>query len=78
MLAGKLVIVPLGVDVPALARRLAAGGATVLLVAGDAEAEEAGRVAADLEAGPGRGAVFVTAGGDFEPLVEYVEELFRT
>jgi NAD(P)-dependent dehydrogenase (short-subunit alcohol dehydrogenase family) len=78
MLAGKLVIVPLGVDVPALARRLAASGATVLLVAGQAEADEAGRLAADLAAGPGRAAVFLTVDNDLDPLVEYVEELFRT
>lgn len=78
MLAGKLVIVPLGVDVPVLARRLAASGATVLLVTGEAEAEEGGRLAADLAPGPGRAAVFVTVGNDLDPLVEYVEELFRT
>lgn len=79
MLAGKVVIVPLGVDVPALARRLAAGGATVLLVAGEAEAEGAGRLASAIEAGgAGRPALFVTAGGDLDPLVEFVDELFRT
>jgi hypothetical protein len=56
MLTGKVVIVPLGVDGHALARRLAA----------------------ELEAGGGRPAVFVTAGpDDAGALVEYVEELFR-
>lgn len=78
MLTGKVVIVPLGVDGPALARRLAAGGATVLLVAGEAEAEGAGRLASEL---PGRSGVFVATdadGDDVDPLVEFVEELFRT
>ena len=78
MLNGKVVIVPLGVDGPALARRLAAGGATVLLVAGEAEAEEAGRLAAELGQA-GRTAVFLAGPrDDLDPLVEYVEELFRT
>jgi hypothetical protein len=49
-----------------------------VLVAGEGEAEEAGRLAAELEAGGGRPAVFVTAGpDDAGALVEYVEELFR-
>jgi len=91
MLNGKVVIVPLGVDGPALARRLAAGGATVLVVAGEAEAEGAGRLAAEIEAaGAGGGgpaglrgqnavAVFVAGPGDgLDPLVDYVAELFRT
>lgn len=84
VLSGKVVLVPLGMDGSALARRLAAGGATVLLVAGEAEAERAGRVAAELKAaaggGSGRVSVFVDgpAGDDLDPLVEYVEELFRT
>ncbi|MFP5318251.1 MAG: hypothetical protein ACLGI2_08145 [Acidimicrobiia bacterium] len=77
MLDGKVVIVPLGVDGLALARRLAEGGATVLVVAGEAEAEEAGRLAAEIQ-GAGRAAVFLTRpGDDVDPLVEYVEELFR-
>lgn len=80
MLAGKVVIVPIGIEGAAVARRMAAGGATVVLLAGEAEADEVGRLAADIERAPGGGrpAVFVAAGDDLDPLVDYVEELFRT
>lgn len=48
---------------PAVARRLAAEGATVVLVATGPEAAEAGRLAAEIEAaGSGRPAVFVGDG----------------
>jgi len=72
-LAGAVAIV--SVDTPELARRLAADGATVVLVG--AATEQAGSLAAELEGGPGRVAVFDgDAGGDADALVEFVAELF--
>ncbi|MEA2717699.1 MAG: hypothetical protein QOI99_2016 [Actinomycetota bacterium] len=57
-LGGRVAIV--GLDQPALARRLAAEGATVVLVGGDADA--AGVVLAEIEAaGGGRAAFFSLA-----------------
>jgi len=72
-LAGAVAIV--SVDTPDLARRLAADGATVVLVG--AVTDRAGSLVADIEGRPGRVAVF---GGDPEAdadaLVEFVAELF--
>ena len=74
-LQGRVVVVPVG-DPEAVARRLAAEGATVVLVGDGAEA---GLVAAEVERsavpGPGRPAVF--AGDDLDGLVEFLAELFR-
>ena len=64
------------VDAPELARRLAADGATVVLV-GEAT-ERAGALVAELEAG-GAGRVAVFAGDpdvEAEALAEFVAELF--
>ena len=55
-LVGRLVIV--GLDQPAVARRLAAEGATVVLVGPDSEAAGALLAEIELEAGPGRAAFF--------------------
>ncbi len=75
-LAGKVVVVPLEVDAAELARALGAAGATVVVVAGPAAGERAGAVAADLEAGPGRPAVFTVASGDeLGPVADYLGEL---
>ncbi len=67
-----------GTDPLAVARSLAAGGATVV-VAGP-PSEEVGRLLAVIEdAGGGRGAHFATSGEqDGEALVEFVAEQFRT
>jgi NAD(P)-dependent dehydrogenase (short-subunit alcohol dehydrogenase family) len=78
-LAGKVVIVPVDwVGAPGLATRMAAGGATVVLVGPDGEA--AGRLAAALEAhGAGRPAVFLSDGSPegLDALAAFVSELFR-
>jgi NAD(P)-dependent dehydrogenase (short-subunit alcohol dehydrogenase family) len=72
-MAGTVAVV--AVDAPEFARRLAAEGATVVLV-GDA-AGEAGRLVAELEGGPGRVAVFTgDATADGDALAEFVAELF--
>jgi len=69
---------------PELARRLAAEGATVIVVGSDAaEAAEAGRWVAELAsdgAGGGRAAVYCAAGdaeADVDALVELAAELSR-
>jgi NAD(P)-dependent dehydrogenase (short-subunit alcohol dehydrogenase family) len=79
-LSGKVVVVPVEWSgARGLAARLAADGATVVLVGPDADA--AGRLAGELEAagGPGRPAVFVTDGSDasIDALAAFVSELFR-
>jgi len=80
-LAGKVVIVPVEwAGAAGLASRMAAAGATVVLVGPDGEA--AGRLAATLEAegtGRGRPAVFVTDGSTegLDALAAFVSELFR-
>lgn len=76
----RVVVVPVEwAGAAALATRLAAAGATVVLVGPDAEA--AGRLAAQLEAtpGPGRPAVFVSDGSEasVDALAAFVSELFR-
>ncbi len=78
-LAGKVVIVPVEwAGAAGLATRMAAAGATVVLVGPDGEA--AGRMAATLEAGgSGRPAVFVTDDSTegLDALAAFVSELFR-
>ena len=76
-LSGKVVVVPVHwAGAEALARRMAAGGATVVLVGADADA--AGRLAAGLGP-PGRAAVFVADGsaGSLDALATFVSEMFR-
>lgn len=79
-LRGKVAVV--AVDQDDLARRLAAAGATVVLVGGDGD--RAGAVLAAIEAeGTGRGAWFATGPGgpsaaDADALVEFVAEQFRS
>ncbi len=79
-LAGKVVVVPVEWAAAAgLATRMAAAGATVVLVGPDGEA--GGRLAASLEAeGSGRPAVFVTDGTpeSFDALANFLSELFRS
>ena len=75
-LAGRVVVVP--VDWAGLATRMAAQGATVVLVGPDAGA--LGRLAASIEAaGAGRPAIFVADGSDdgLDALAAFVSELFR-
>ena len=78
-LSGKVVVVPVEwAGSSGLASRLAAQGATVVVVGRDGDA--AGRLAADLEAGgAGRPAVFVTDGStdSLDALAAFVSELFR-
>ncbi len=78
-LSGKVVVVPVEWAGGArLATRMAAEGATVVLVGTDGDA--AGRLAADLEAGgAGRPAVFVTDGTQesLDALASFLSELFR-
>jgi NAD(P)-dependent dehydrogenase (short-subunit alcohol dehydrogenase family) len=78
-LAGKVVVVPVDwAGARGLATRMAAGGATVVLVGPDGAA--AGRMAASLEAGGrGRPAVFVCDGSPegLDELAAFVSELFR-
>ena len=71
-LAGAVAIV--AVDAPDLARRLAGEGATVVLAGGG---EQAGRLVAELEAGPGRVAVFHGEVSDVDALAEFVAEEFN-
>lgn len=77
--AGKVVVVPVEwAGATELATRMAAGGATVVLVGPDGEA--AGRLAASLEAGgAGRPAVFVSDGSadSLDALAGFLSELFR-
>lgn len=76
-LSGKVVVVPVDwAGAEELARRMAAGGATVVLVGPDAEA--AGRLAATLGP-PGRPAVFVADGSaeSLDALAAFVAEMFR-
>lgn len=79
-LAGKVAIVPVDALYGGLVTRLAAEGATVVLVAPSGEGrEEAGRLASDIQSGGGRAAVFVLdpADGDsLDALVDFVAELF--
>ena len=78
-LAGRVIVV--GCELPAVARRLAGAGATVVLVGDDAEA--AGTVLAAVEAdGTGRAAFFRTSAplpeeDDLAALAELVDELSR-
>ena len=75
-LAGKVVVVP--VELAELATRMAAGGATVVLVGPDAGA--LGRVAGEIEAaGAGRPAVFVSDGTaeSLDALAAFLSEMFR-
>ena len=75
-LAGKVVVVP--VELAGLATRMAAKGATVVLVGSDGDA--LGRLAAAIEgAGAGRPAVFVGDGSaeSLDALAAFVSELFR-
>jgi hypothetical protein len=75
-LAGKVVVVP--VELADLATRMAAKGATVVLVGADAGA--LGRLAATIEAaGAGRPAVFVTdrSEASLDALAAFLSELFR-
>ena len=75
-LTGKVVVVP--VELADLASRMAAKGATVVLVGPDGEA--LGRLAATIEgAGAGRPAVFVTdrSGRSLDALAAFLSELFR-
>ena len=65
-------VIPLGAPSAGdVARRLSGDGFTVVLVADEATAGEAGRLAAELP-GPGRAAVYVGLDG----LAESVRELF--
>ncbi len=79
-LAGRVVVVPVDwAGAEGLATRLAAGGATVVLLGPDAAA--AGELAGKLEGhGAGRPAVFLTDGSpaSLEALASFVSELFPT
>lgn len=75
-LAGKVVVVP--VELAPLATRMAALGATVVLVGPDAGA--LGHLAGEIEAGgAGRPAVFIAGGPgeSLDALAAFVSELFR-
>ena len=78
-LAGRVIVV--GCELPAVARRLAAAGATVVVVGDDAEA--AGAVLAAIEEdGVGRAALFRTSApvpddDELAALAELVDELSR-
>ena len=75
-LAGKVVVVP--VELAELATRMAARGATVVLVGPDAGA--LGRLAGEIEAaGAGRPAVFVSDGTapSHDALAAFLSEMFR-
>ncbi|MGH9226755.1 MAG: hypothetical protein ACRD2W_23875 [Acidimicrobiales bacterium] len=77
-LEGKVAVVPVGEVAAAVARRLAAEGAIVVLVAGDAESARAGALAAEIQqGGSGRPAVFACDDADLDGLVEFLTELFR-
>jgi NAD(P)-dependent dehydrogenase (short-subunit alcohol dehydrogenase family) len=70
-LGGKVVV--LMAEGEALAKKLVAEGATVVLTG--PPAEDVGALLAELEGGPGRVAYF-PAGDDADALVEFVAELF--
>jgi NAD(P)-dependent dehydrogenase (short-subunit alcohol dehydrogenase family) len=75
-LAGKVVVMP--AEMAEVAMRMAARGATVVLVGADAGA--LGRLAGEIEAaGAGRPAVFVSDGSaeSIDALAAYLSELFR-
>ena len=75
-LAGKVVVVP--AELAELASRMAARGATVVLVGPDAGA--LGRLAGEIEAaGAGRPAVFVSDGTaeGHDALADFLSEMFR-
>jgi NAD(P)-dependent dehydrogenase (short-subunit alcohol dehydrogenase family) len=75
-LAGKVVVVP--VELADLATRMAARGATVVLVGTDAGA--LGRLAGEVEAaGAGRPAVFLSDGTaeSLDALAAFLSEMFR-
>ena len=75
-LAGKVVVVP--VELAELATRMAAHGATVVLVGPDAGA--LGHLAGDIEAaGAGRPAVFLSDGTaeSHDALAAFLSEMFR-
>lgn len=75
-LAGKVVVVP--VELADLARRMAALGATVVVVGPDGDVS--GRLAGEIEAaGAGRPAVFVCDGsaGSLDALAAFLSEMFR-
>ncbi len=78
-LQGKVAVV--AVEQDDLVRRLAAAGATVVLVGDDGD--RAGRLLAEIQAdGCGRGAYFATGTGagsasQVDALVEFVTEQFR-
>jgi len=75
-LAGKVVVVP--VELAELAIRMAARGATVVLIGPDAGA--LGHLAGDIEAGgAGRPAVFVSDGTpeSLDALAAFLSEMFR-
>lgn len=80
LLHGKVAVV--AVEQDELARRLAAAGATVVLVGSDGD--RAGRVLAAIEAeASGRGAYFATGSGggsaaEADALVAFVAEQFRS
>ncbi len=79
-LANKVVVLPVGLSpaqTTAVARRLAAEGAAVVLVASE-ETAETGRLATELA--PARTAVYLLTGDDgaaLDSLVELLAELFR-
>lgn len=76
-LTGKVVVVP--VELAELATRMAALGATVVLVGPDAA--PLGRLAGEIEAaGAGRPAVFVSEGSaaSLDALAGFLSELFRS
>ena len=79
-LLGKVVVVPVEwAGAESLATRMAAEGATVVLVAVDGEA--AGRLAAKLESsGAGRPAIFLADGSaeSLDTLAAFLSELFRS
>jgi NAD(P)-dependent dehydrogenase (short-subunit alcohol dehydrogenase family) len=75
-LSGKVVVVPM--ELAGLATRMAARGATVVLVGPDAGA--LGELAGEIEAaGAGRPAVFVSDGSDgsLDALAAFLSEMFR-
>ena len=75
-LAGKVVVVP--IELAELATRMAARGATVVLVGPDAG--RLGRLAGEIEAGgAGRPAVFLSDGTaeSHDALAAFLSEMFR-
>lgn len=72
-LTGRVVIVPAGADPEALVVRLAAEGATIVLVDGGDGGGETGRLASRVESAGGRPAVFQAT--DMDGLVEFLDEV---